>query len=252
MNVVLSIAGSDSSAGAGIQADIKSALYHNVYMSTAITAITAQNTLGVQGIQALDSNIITSQINSVLDDLDVKLIKIGMLGTSSIINTVKESLENRNIPIVLDPVAISRTGYKLIDDEAIEALKTMFSKALLITPNSFEAKEFFQVESIEDILACENYGTNILFKNIEKSDDFCIDILKTKENKLYYFQNPKVNTKNTHGTGCSYSSAIASLLANGKDLNEAIKEAKDYIYEALNTNYDLGKGNGPINHLLKT
>ena len=251
MNVVLSIAGSDSGGGAGIQADIKSAQYHGAFMATAITAVTAQNTVGVQGIQALEPNFVKEQIDSVLSDLDVKAIKIGMLGTTELVEVVKEALNDVDTQIVLDPVAISRTGFKLIDDDAINSLKTLFSKATLITPNSFEAKEFFDVFSIEDILHCDNYGTNVLFKNIDKNDEFSVDILKSSDNKLEYFQTPKVQTKNTHGTGCSFSSSIASLLANGYELNEAIEEAKNYIYEAIKHAPNIGNGNGPINHSLK-
>jgi len=190
MNVILSIAGSDSGGGAGIQADIKSSQYHNVFAATAITAITAQNTVGVQEVKFLEPNLIKAQIESVLNDLDVKAIKIGMLGTVEIIEAVKSSLENIDIPIILDPVAISRTGFKLIDDKAINSLKTFFPKATLITPNYYEAKEFFDVSSIEDVLMSDNYGTNILFKNIDKDNEFCVDVLKKDDNKHDYFQTP--------------------------------------------------------------
>jgi len=251
MNVVLSIAGSDSGGGAGIQADIKSAQYHGAFMATAITAVTAQNTVGVQDIQALKPSFVKEQIDSVLSDLDVKAIKIGMLGSTDLIEVVNRSLNDIKIPIVLDPVAISRTGFKLIDDNAINSLKTLFHKATLITPNSFEAKEFFGVSSLEDILHCDNYGTNVLFKNIDKDNEFSVDILKTSDNKLEYFQTPRVDTKNTHGTGCSFSSSIASLLANGYKLNDAIEESKNYIYEAIRKAPNIGNGNGPINHSLK-
>lgn len=251
MNVILSIAGSDSSGGAGIQADIKSSQYHNVFCSTAITAVTAQNTVGVQEVKFLEPSFIKAQIDSVLNDLDVKAIKIGMLGTVEIIEAVKSSLDNVNIPIILDPVAVSRTGFKLIDDNAINSLKRLFPKALLITPNYYEAKEFFDVSSIEDVLMSDNYGTNILFKNIDRDNELCVDVLKKGDNKHDYFQTPKVDTKNTHGTGCSFSASIAALIANGYNLNEAIEESKKYIYEAIKTAPNIGKGNGPINHTLK-
>ena len=145
MKVVLSIAGSDSGGGAGIQADIKSAQYHGVFMTTAITAVTAQNTLGVSQIVVLEPSFVKEQIRSVLSDFDVNAIKIGMLGSKSLITEIKECIKDLNIPIILDPVAISRAGSKLIDDEAIESLKELFQYSFLITPNKYEAKLFFDV-----------------------------------------------------------------------------------------------------------
>ena len=144
MNVILSIAGSDSGGGAGIQADIKSAQYHKAFMTTAITAVTAQNTQGVQAVVALEPSFVKQQIDCVLNDFKVDAIKIGMLASKELINVVKEAISNLNIPIVLDPVAISRAGSKLIDEEAMQTLKTIFPKVTLITPNRFEAKEFFK------------------------------------------------------------------------------------------------------------
>ncbi len=251
MKVVLSIAGSDSSGGAGIQADIKSAEYHGAFMTTAITAITAQNSLGVQGVIALEPYFVKQQIESVLSDFDVDSIKIGMLSSIELIKVVDEIISSLDIPIVLDPVAISKAGSKLIADNAIETLKGLFPKTYLITPNSYEAKEFFKVNCVADILNCNNYGTNILFKDIEKNNDFTVDILKSSTGKIKYFQNPKANSNNTHGTGCSYSSSIASLLAQNYNLIDAIKVSKDYISKAIINAPDLGKGNGPINHSLK-
>lgn len=251
MKVVLSIAGSDSSGGAGIQADIKSGEYHGVFMTTALTAVTAQNTTGVKGISPISSDFLNLQIKSILDDFDVRAVKIGMIGNVESINIVKEVVKNLNIPIVLDPVAISRAGSKLIDDKTIKYLESLFEYATLITPNKYEAKEFFNVQSVEDILSCNNYGTNILFKNIENNDDYCIDILKTDEGKLEYFQTAKAKEYNTHGTGCSFSSSIASLLALEKDLRTAIESSKKYIYSAIDKAPNLGKGNGPINYSLQ-
>lgn len=251
MNVVLSIAGSDSGGGAGIQADIKAGQYHNVFMTTALTAITAQNTQGVQGIVPVDPSFVQTQISSVLNDFEVKAIKIGMLGNIELIKKIEESIKDLDIPIVLDPVAISRAGFKLIEDDSIEELKTIFKYAFLITPNKYEAKEFFQVTSEFDIKTCNTFGTNILFKNMREDKEFTVDILKTKDGKIVEFKSKKANETNTHGTGCSYSSSIASLLAKGKNLETSIKESKEYIYEAIKKAPNLGKGNGPINHNLK-
>lgn len=251
MNVVLSIAGSDSGGGAGIQADIKASEYHGTFMTTAITAITAQNTQGVQGIVALEPSFVQKQINSVLEDFDVKAIKIGMLGNIKLIEAVKESIQNLNIPIVLDPVAVSRAGFKLIEDDAIQSLKTIFKYVELITPNKYEAKEFFEVQNLEDIKTCNNFGTNILFKNMSNEENKTVDILKTKNGEIKYFKSKKAEESNTHGTGCSYSASIASLLAKDKKLEEAIKLSKEYIYEAIKKTPNIGLGNGPINHSLK-
>lgn len=251
MNIILSIAGSDSGGGAGIQADIKSAQYHGVFATTAITAITAQNTTGVQNVLALDASFVQEQIKSVLSDFDVKAIKIGMLGSKELILAVKESLKDINIPIILDPVAISRAGSKLLDDDAIESLKELFNLALIITPNKHEAKLFFNVEKKEDILNATSYNANILFKNLEENENTCTDILLTKEKQLIEYSSKKANTLNTHGTGCSFSSSIASIIAKGKNLDEAIIISKEYIYKAIEKAPNLGSKNGPINHMLK-
>lgn len=251
MEVILSIAGSDSGGGAGIQADIKSAQYHGVFATTAITAITAQNTLGVQGIVALEPKFVQQQIKSILDDFDVKAIKIGMLGSKELILAVKESLQNINIPIILDPVAISRAGSKLLNDDAIETLKELFPMALLITPNKHEAKLFFDVESKNDILKGNTYNTNILFKNLIENSDNCTDILLTSDGQVLEYSTVKAEPLNTHGTGCSFSSSIAALIAKNKSLDESIKLAKNYIYNAILKAPNIGSGNGPINHIQK-
>lgn len=250
MKVVLSIAGSDSGSGAGIQADIKSAFYHKVFMTTAITAITAQNTLGVSGVRVLEPNFVKEQIDSILNDFKVNSIKIGMLGSKELIIKIEESIKNLNIPIILDPVAISRAGSKLIDDEAIETLKILFKYAYLITPNRYEANLFFNVNSIEDIKNLPTQETNILFKNIIKNEKRTVDILLKSDGAILEFVSPKANESNTHGTGCSFSASIASLIAKGESLENSIKIAKNYIYEAIKNAPNLGKGNGPINHML--
>lgn len=250
MKVVLSIAGSDSGSGAGIQADIKSAFYHKVFMTTAITAITAQNTLGVSGVRVLEPNFVKEQIDSILNDFKVNSIKIGMLGSKELIIKIEESIKDLNIPIILDPVAISRAGSKLIDDEAIETLKILFKYAYLITPNRYEANLFFNVNSIEDIKNLPTQETNILFKNIIKNEKRTVDILLKSDGAILEFVSPKANESNTHGTGCSFSASIASLIAKGESLENSIKIAKNYIYEAIKNAPNLGKGNGPINHML--
>lgn len=250
MKTILTIAGSDSSGGAGIQADIKSAHYHGVFATSAITAITAQNTLGVQGIVSLEPKFVQKQIKSIFDDIQIDAIKIGMLGCKDLILAIKQTLSDiKTIPIVLDPVAVSRAGSKLLEDDAIETLKELFDIATLITPNRYEAKLFFGVSSENEINNL-NIKKNILFKNIENHQNKATDIFLDENNNITKFESPKANSNNTHGTGCSFSSSIASLLARGYDIHEAIKIAKKYIYEAIVHAPNLGKGNGPINHIL--
>lgn len=251
MKVVLSIAGSDSGGGAGIQADIKSALYHEVFMTTAITAVTAQNTKGVQDICVLEADFVKTQILSVLNDFKVNTIKIGMLGSKNLVLKVKEVIEKLDIPIILDPVAISRAGSKLITDEAIESLKELFDYSYLITPNKYEAKLFFNVISIEDIKNLKKQNSNILFKNMIESKNKTVDILLKKDGSIIEFESLKADEANTHGTGCSYSASIASLIARDFCLEDAIKISKEYIYQAIKNAPNLGSGNGPINHILK-
>ena len=251
MKVVLSIAGSDSGGGAGIQADIKSAQYHGVFMTTAITAVTAQNTKGVSAIVVLEPSFVKEQINSVLSDFELSAIKIGMLGSKNLVLEIENAIKDLDIPIILDPVAISRAGSKLIDDEAINSLKELFKYSYLITPNSYEAKLFFDVNSIEDIKNIVNPQANILFKNMIESQDETLDVLLTKDGQIKQFKTSKANEANTHGTGCSYSSSIASLIAKDYSLEDAIKISKEYIYNAIKNAPNLGNGNGPINHSLK-
>ncbi len=250
MKVVLSIAGSDSGGGAGIQADIKSAQYHGVFMTTAITAVTAQNTKGVSGICVLEPSFVKEQINSVLSDFKVASIKIGMLGSKKLVLEIEKAIKNLDIPIILDPVSISRAGSKLIDEEAVNSLKDLFKYSYLITPNKYEAKLFFDVSCIEDIKKLQKPQANILFKNMIESQDKTVDVLLTKDGEIKEFESLKANELNTHGTGCSYSSSIASLIAKNYSLEDAIKVSKDYIYNAIKNAPNLGAGNGPINHSL--
>jgi len=250
MRVVLSIAGSDSSGGAGIQADIKSGFYHKVFMTTALSTITVQNTLGVSNVVVLEPRFVVEQIKAVLEDFKVDCIKIGMLSSKELILEVFNTIKGLDIPIILDPVAISRAGSKLLDNEAISTLKSMFKEALLITPNSLEAKLFFDVESILDIKNLKDIPTNIIFKNIVKNIETTTDVLLTKDGKVELFIGQKADISNTHGTGCSFSASIASLIARDFSLKDSIDLSKKYIYEAIKNAPNFGRGNGPINHIL--
>jgi len=252
MKVVLTIAGSDSSGGAGIQADLKTFEAFGVFGTSAITVLTAQNTTGVSDIYEVDPSFIREQIRAVLKDFELSAIKIGMLYSKEIIEVVKEEIRELNIPIVLDPVFISKAGSPLLQEDAVEAMKGLFEYATVITPNTFEAHalygyEFGDSPSLKSIMQAP---TAVLIKNhvLEMSGDkISIDQLFVKNQKRV-FQTPYLETTNLHGTGCSYSSAIAANLALGNSLEESIQKAKEFINAALESAPKIGNGPGPINH----
>ncbi len=258
---ILIIAGSDSGAGAGIQADMKTAFANGVYASTAITSITAQNTLGVQAVEHLSDEIISAQINSVLSDISANYIKTGMLANERIIKIVSKTLEKySNIPIIADPVMVAKGGYKLLEDSAIEALKFhILSKAYLITPNIPEA-EFLCGFSIKNLLdmkkaakeILDKIGCNaVLLKGGHLENNLLTDVLIEK-NKADFFEinSTKITTKNTHGTGCSYASAITVNLAKGDNLEQAVSKAHNYVRNGIISAWEIGNGHNPINHWL--
>lgn len=252
MKVVLTIAGSDSSGGAGIQADLKTFEAFGVFGTSAVTVLTAQNTMGVQGIVPMDAFFVKNQIESVFEDFDVAAIKIGMLFNKEIIEMVRDVIKNLNIPIVLDPVSISKAGSPLLEESAIEEMRKLFEYATLITPNHLEAYELFgykhgDTKSLQEI---QNLDIPVLVKHhaVELEErQFSVDQLYFRHQKRA-FQTPLVETSNLHGTGCSFSSAIAANLALGHTLEEAITIAKQFINNALEAAPDIGHGPGPINH----
>ena len=252
MQVALTIAGSDSSGGAGIQADLKTFEAFGIFGTSAITVLTAQNTTGVQAIAPMTPDFVRAQIRSVLDDFDVAAIKIGMLYDTPIIEAVADLINGLDIPVVLDPVFISKAGSPLLKSEAVEALKRLFEHATLITPNRFEAEELFgyehgDTESLEAIMLCP---CPVLIKHFPlelPTGNLSVDQLYFGHQKRI-FQTEMIETENLHGTGCSYSSAIAANLALGKPLDAAIETAKRFITEALRSAPALGNGPGPINH----
>ncbi|MCV6608106.1 MAG: bifunctional hydroxymethylpyrimidine kinase/phosphomethylpyrimidine kinase [Campylobacterales bacterium] len=248
MKKILTIAGSDSSGGAGIQADIKTAEAFGVYSASVLTAVTAQNTLGVSMVKVFDGEFIKEQFYKVTTDFQIDAIKIGMLANCEVIETVKEFIKYQKIPIVLDPVSISRAGSKLLEDDAIESLKGLFPYVSLITPNRYEAKLLFDLKdtSLESISKI-NAPCKVLVKNIEPSSNFSKDVLITGE-KIESFEDVMVIGSNTHGTGCSYSTALACSLAENISLSQAVKKSKKFIGKAISNAPDFGKGNGPINH----
>ena len=255
----LTIAGSDSGGGAGIQADLKTFAALGVYGASAITAITAQNTLGVTGIQAITPTLLAAQIDAVMSDIKIDAIKIGMLHNAEAVQIVADAID-RYKPrfVVLDPVMISTSGAHLIEALAIEKIQTLlFPRATLLTPNIHEATFLtgIAIQSSNDMEkaahALLNSGCqNVLMKGGHLVDEDMIDILFTPNSAGKRFCGASIDTQNTHGTGCTLSSAIAAKLTLGHTLEEAVSLAKTYITEALiaGAKVKVGAGHGPVNH----
>lgn len=259
MKKTLTIAGSDSCGGAGIQADIKSMSANGVYAMSVITAITAQNTMGVVEIEDVSPSMIKAQIKAIFDDIEVDAIKIGMVSKIESIKAIGEALRDvKNLPqIVLDPVMVSKSGFKLLSDDAKDTLvKELFPLATLITPNLPEAEEILGVEITNldqmkeaAVKLLELGAKAVLVKGGHLEDD-ATDLLYDGK-KFTFFGQKRINTKHTHGTGCTLSSAIAANLAKGMDLTEAVTEGKEYITGAIEHGFELGHGVGPTNHFYK-
>lgn len=255
MKTALTIAGSDSGGGAGIQADIKTMTMNGVFATCAITALTAQNTLGVTGIMDVSAEFLAKELDAVFTDIPPDAVKIGMVSATSIIETIAEKLiEYKAKNIVLDPVMVATSGAKLISDDAISALtEKLIPLATLITPNIPEAEVLadMKITSVEDMLSAskiisEKYNCAVLCKGGHSLND-SNDLLYSAGN-YKWFNGKRIDNPNTHGTGCTLSSAIASNLAKGYDLETSIQRAKDYISGALNAMLDLGAGSGPMKH----
>ena len=254
---VLIIAGSDSSGGAGIQADIKTVTCLGSYAMTAITAVTAQNTTGVKSIVAINPKEISNQIEFSAIDIRPEAIKIGMLHSKGVILAVIKSLKKINVKkIVLDPVMVAKGGTRLISNAAITFIKNdLIKKTLLITPNIPEAEILtgIKIKSTDDMIQAGkiliHFGAkNILIKGGHLKSNQMNDILLNKK-MIRIFKSKKYNSKNTHGTGCTLSTAIATYLSCGKDLIKSCELGIKYVNDAIKSNLNLGKGNGPINQL---
>ena len=254
---VLIIAGSDSSGGAGIQADIKTVTSLGSYAMTAITAVTAQNTTGVNSIVSINPKEIFNQIVFTCKDIRPDAIKIGMLHSPNVIKAVILALKKIKVfKIVLDPVMVAKGGAKLINNSAVHVLKTkLIKKVFLITPNIPEAEILtnIKIKNLKDMIKAANIllklgAKNVLIKGGHLKSSFMADIL-VSEKKTKIFKNKKFFTKNTHGTGCTLSSAIATFLSCGKLLNKSCELGIKYVNEAIGSNLNFGKGHGPINHL---
>lgn len=251
---ILSIAGSDPSGGAGIQADLKTIGALGGYGMAVITGLTAQNTLGVQDVFFPPVDFLRAQIRSVLDDVEVHAIKIGMLGTAEIMYAVHEELENYNGPVVLDPVMVATSGDSLLDDAALEVMRdVMCPCASLLTPNIPEAQKLtrtaiMDLESAAQKLLALGCGAALLKGGHLKGGD-CPDVLAWG-NQVKIFSADRIDTKNSHGTGCTLSSALAVFMAQGYDLQQSVQQAKEYITGAIRHADDLsvGEGAGPVHH----
>ena len=253
---VLTIAGSDSGGGAGIQADLKTMLAHGVHGMTVLTAVTAQNSVGVQGIWPLPPDAIRAQFHSVVDDIGVDAIKIGMLGSADTVGCVADLVANVDppVPLIVDPVCVSKHGDRLIDHEALVALRTrLFRYATVITPNLDEAAALTgrpaqtPAAELADLLLADGPKW-VLIKGGHREGD-AIDYLKSRDGRDFSYRAARADNRHTHGTGCTLASALASHLARGADVPEAMALAKAYVTGAIAAGFALGSGIGPTDHL---
>lgn len=254
----LTIAGSDSGGGAGIQADLKAFSALGVFGTSALTAITAQNTKGVFGVEAISHQMIADQIKVVLDDFAIGAIKIGMLATPEIVETVATALVGYDGPVVLDPVMVAKSGDALLADNAIDALRErLLPRATVLTPNLPEAARLLgqpEAQTEADTLAqgralCDLGAQAVVMKGGHAKGDTCIDHLVTPQGGSA-FSAPRIDTRNTHGTGCTMSSAIAAELAKGATVQDAVARAQSWLHQAIAAadSLNLGSGHGPVHH----
>lgn len=262
-NTVLTIAGSDSGGGAGIQADIKAVSAMGCYAASAITAITVQNTLGVQAVHPVPLDILDGQIDAVLSDIGADAIKIGMLHSAEVVELVAAKIKKYGIRnVILDPVMVSTSGHRLIEDSAVEVIKKLLLPlARVLTPNVPEAEILIgrkitgenDFKSVAQELA-DNYGVSVFLKAGHLTDDTLTDYFyNVEDNTLTLLPSIRVKTPNTHGTGCTLSSALAASIAKGEELTMAAKSAKKYIEQAIisGAEYEIGHGHGPVNHFFR-
>jgi len=255
--VALTIAGSDSGGGAGIQADLRTFAFHCVHGTSAITCVTAQNTLGVTRVDAMPVAAVVAQIQAVVQDIGVQAAKTGMLLNQEIIVAVSQEVAALQIPnLVVDPVMVSRTGAQLIDDDAVNSLRVLISQAAIVTPNRYEAQILtgLEIHSLDDMRKCAQIiqrdlgARSVLVKGGGMRNELRgKDVWFDGEN-WEILQTELVDTKNTHGTGCTLAAAIAANLALGNDLLTAVHQAKRYVTSALTHSLDIGKGQGPVGH----
>ena len=251
----LTIAGSDSSGGAGIQADLKTFTVHKVFGMSVITAVTVQNTCGVYAVQDIAPDIVAGQIDAVFNDIRPDAVKIGMVSSAEIISVIAEKLkEHKAERIVLDTVMVSTSGHRLLREDAQSMLiEKLLPLADIITPNTFEAQclSGISIENKEDMLAAaqkiaKNFNGYILVKGGHLAS--CADDLLYKGGETVWYEAERIDNPNTHGTGCTLSSAIAANLAMGQSMDSAVKNAKEFVAQAIRSKVQFGKGRGPIDH----
>ena len=259
MKTALTIAGSDSSGGAGIQSDIKTMTANGVFAMSAVTALTAQNTTGVTGIMESTPEFLREQIRAVVTDIFPDAVKVGMVSSSALIQVIADSIKEYNFRnVVVDPVMVATSGARLISGDAVLTLKErLLPLATLITPNIPEAEILCssQIQNADDMEKAgkaiyDKYGASVLIKgghNMNDANDYLYGNLDGGERGLWFY-GKRIDNPNTHGTGCTLSSAIASNLAKGKSLVDSVQSAKNYLSKALAAMLDLGKGSGPMNH----
>ncbi|TNE61864.1 MAG: bifunctional hydroxymethylpyrimidine kinase/phosphomethylpyrimidine kinase [Alphaproteobacteria bacterium] len=258
MGRVLIVAGSDSGGGAGLQADIKTVTMLGQYAANAVTAITTQNTLGVSGVMPVPAGVVAAQMRAVLDDIGADVIKTGMLADREIIETVLQVIDDVAFEgdLVVDPVMVATSGAKLLDDDATDALRTLIAHASLVTPNAPEAEVLTgrTIESLDDMKAAAysilDTGVEaVLMKGGHLSGDLVTDLLVSLKGECL-ITSDRIETRHTHGTGCTLASAMAALLSAGKSLEEAFEGAHAYVHSAIRLAPGFGKGYGPLGHAL--
>jgi hydroxymethylpyrimidine/phosphomethylpyrimidine kinase len=263
IRTALTIAGSDSGGGAGIQADLKTFAALGVYGTSAITAVTAQNTLGVTAVTAVSADLVTAQIETVAADIPIHATKTGMLFNAAIVEAVAAAVEALELPLlVVDPVMLAKSGDRLLDDDGIRAMcAELLPRALVVTPNIPEAEILSgrTIGSLEDVRAAaeeiyQHCGTAVVIKGghaRDTGDGLLVDLLFDGEQFTEY-QTARISTRNTHGTGCTFASAIAARLALDDSLTEAVAYAQAYVAGAIEHGLPLGKGHGPLDHFWKS
>ncbi|MGL5272824.1 MAG: bifunctional hydroxymethylpyrimidine kinase/phosphomethylpyrimidine kinase [Phocaeicola sp.] len=257
---ILTIAGSDSSGGAGIQADLKTIAALGAYGATAITALTAQNTMGVKSIYPIPASFLTAQIDAVMEDIRPIGIKIGMINDTLIVKAIVEAIDKYKPQIVVyDPVMVSTSGHKLVEESAIEILiNELIPRCTLITPNLAEAEILWgkKIANVEEMKKAakelaKTTNTSILIKGGHlEGGDMCDVLMQIDNSEMHLFSSPQIKSKHTHGTGCTLSSAITTYLAFGKELPNAVAKAKDFVTRGIEAGKDIsiGNGHGPLNH----
>jgi len=251
--VALTIAGSDPSGGAGLQADLKTFHQHQVYGASVVTLLTVQNTTRVSRVEVMDPALVLEQLTAVTEDLPVKAAKTGALGSAPMVRAIAEAAEGFSFPLVVDPVMISKHGAPLLDDAAREAMGPLLARATLVTPNAPEAAALAgrPVDSLEDARAAAEalaeFGCSVLLKG-GHLEGAAIDLL-LHEGRIHELRAERIATEHTHGTGCTYAAAIVARLARGDALVDAVRGAKEWLTRAIANAPGLGAGHGPVDHL---